>query len=77
MKEVCYGSPLENKRRFQLRLADAIGVPVQTAVNSEETLQKLREEQVGPVFLGLKLPGIDGMEILRRIKRDGPKFVGS
>jgi CheY-like chemotaxis protein len=73
MKEVCYGSPLEKKRRFQLRLADTIGVPVQTAVNSEETLQKLREEQVGLVFLGLKLPGIDGMEILRRIKRDGPK----
>jgi DNA-binding NtrC family response regulator len=31
-------------------------------------LQKLREDSFGLVFLDLKMPGIDGMEVLKQIK---------
>jgi DNA-binding response OmpR family regulator len=42
-------------------------------VNGEEALQKLQDGQFGLVFLDLKMPGIDGIEVLRRIKEEWPK----
>jgi DNA-binding response OmpR family regulator len=42
-------------------------------VNGEEALQRLREGPFGLVFLDLKMPGMDGMDVLRRIKDDWPK----
>jgi DNA-binding response OmpR family regulator len=47
--------------------------PIQTAVNGEEALQKLHEGAFALVFLDLKLPGMDGMEVLRQIKEKWPK----
>jgi DNA-binding response OmpR family regulator len=47
-------------------------IPIRTAVNGEEALQKLREEAFGLVFLDLKMPGMDGMGVLRRIKENWP-----
>lgn len=52
---------------------ESLGVPVQTAVNGEEAIQKLQEEQFGLVFLDLKMPGMDGMDVLRRIRDRWPK----
>jgi DNA-binding response OmpR family regulator len=48
-------------------------IPVQTAVNGEEALQKLRKEPFSLVFLDLRMPGMDGMEVLRHIKDTWPK----
>ena len=52
---------------------EPLEIPVQTAVNGEEALQKLQKGPFGLVFLDLKMPGMDGMEVLRQIKEDWPK----
>jgi DNA-binding response OmpR family regulator len=40
------------------------------AVNGEEGLKKIKEEKPGVVLLDLILPGIDGFEVLSRVKAD-------
>ena len=58
----------KNIRLTMSQSLEPLEIPVQTAVNGEEALQKLREGPFGLVFLDLKMPGIDGMEVLRHIK---------
>lgn len=67
---------VDDEKNIRLTMAQSLEpleIPVQTAVNGEEALQKLKEGHFGLVFLDLKMPGIDGMEVLRRIKGDWPK----
>jgi len=67
---------VDDERNIRLTVSQALeslGMPVQTAVNGEEALCKLREAPFGLVFLDLKMPGMDGMEVLRRIKEDWPR----
>jgi DNA-binding response OmpR family regulator len=64
----------ENNIRLTMSQSlEPLEISVQTAVNGEEALQKLRKGSFGLVFLDLKMPGIDGMEVLRQIKNDWPK----
>lgn len=53
---------------------ETLDIPVQTAVNGEEALQKLQENSFSLVFLDLKMPGMDGMEVLHHIKDGWPKI---
>jgi DNA-binding response OmpR family regulator len=62
----------KNIRLTVSRSLEVLETPVQTAVNGEEALQKLEEESFSMVFLDLKLPGMDGMEVLHRIHQDWP-----
>jgi len=64
----------KNIRLTMSQSLEPLDIPVQTAVNGEEALRKLRETPFGLVFLDLKMPGIDGMEVLRQIKDDWPKI---
>lgn len=64
----------KNIRLTMLQSLEPLGIEVQAAVNGEEALQKLREGPFGLVFLDLRMPGMDGMEILRQIKDDWPKI---
>ncbi len=63
----------KNIRLTMSQSLEPLEIPVRTAVNGEEALQKLREGPFGLVFLDLRMPGIDGMEVLRQIKDDWPK----
>jgi DNA-binding response OmpR family regulator len=66
---------VDDEKNIRLTLSQSLeplGIPVQTAVNGEEALQKLGEGRFGLVFLDLKMPGMDGMDVLRRIKDDWP-----
>ncbi|MCF8137887.1 MAG: response regulator [Desulfotignum sp.] len=68
---------VDDEKNIRLTISQSLeplAVPVETAVNGEEALQKLQDGQFGVVFLDLKMPGIDGMEVLRRIKEDWPKI---
>jgi two-component system, OmpR family, alkaline phosphatase synthesis response regulator PhoP len=64
----------EKNIRLTMRQAlESLEFPVQTAVNGEEALQKLGAGFFGLVFLDLKMPGMDGMAVLRRIMAEWPK----
>jgi len=67
---------VDDEKNIRLTLSQSLkqlDIPVQTAVNGEEALQMLREGLFGLVFLDMKMPGMDGMDVLRRIKDDWPK----
>lgn len=58
---------------FRLALKEAgIAHPVRAAASGEAALDLLRTGGVFPVLtaLDIKMPGIDGLEVLRRIRRD-------
>jgi DNA-binding response OmpR family regulator len=67
---------VDDEKNIRLTMSQALfplETPVETAVNGEEALQKLGQQPFGLVFLDLKMPGMDGMAVLQRIKEDWPK----
>jgi DNA-binding response OmpR family regulator len=63
----------KNIRLTMYHSLEPLGIPVETALNGEEALKILEQDRFGIVFLDLKMPGIDGMEVLRWIKDNRPK----
>jgi len=47
-------------------------IPSAVALGGEEALSYLENEEAEVMVLDLKMPGIDGIEVLRRVKRDYP-----
>ncbi len=47
------------------------GYSVQTAHSGEEALQKLQDEEPSLMVLDVRMTGIDGIEVLRRIRKSG------
>jgi CheY-like chemotaxis protein len=64
----------KNIRLTMSQSLESLDMPVQTAASGEEAVERLRNGLFGLVFLDLKMPGMDGMEVLRRIKEDRPKI---
>lgn len=62
----------KNIRMTMTRALEPLGLPVHTAVNGEDALEKLSEGEFALVFLDLKMNGIDGVEVLRRINEAWP-----
>ncbi len=52
---------------------ESLEIPVHTAVNGEDALVMLKREPFSMVFRDLKMPGMDGMDILRKINKYWPK----
>lgn len=44
------------------------------ALNGEEALQTIEQEIPDVMVLDLRMPGIDGMEVLRRVKKTHPEI---
>jgi DNA-binding NtrC family response regulator len=49
------------------------GYVVETFINAEPALERLRAERFDVVVTDLKMKGIDGMEVLRRVKNLYPE----
>jgi DNA-binding response OmpR family regulator len=43
------------------------------AYNGRQALQMVADDEPDVMVLDLKMPGIDGMEVLRRVKRTNPR----
>jgi DNA-binding NtrC family response regulator len=62
----------DNIRFTLLQTLNRMGLETDGAADGEEALAKLEKKDFGMVLLDLKMPGMDGMEVLRRIHENRP-----
>ncbi|MEQ1631460.1 MAG: sigma-54 dependent transcriptional regulator [Planctomycetota bacterium] len=62
----------ETMRHFLSRGLKRLGYDVQTAVDGESALQSLSQRPVAAVVLDLRMPGLDGLAVLARIRSIDP-----
>lgn len=65
---------VEDEPRLRELLSDVIpemGMGVRTARSGEEALRLVKEQPPAIVVLDLHLPGMDGMQLLQRLREDG------
>lgn len=56
-----------------LRLAfESFGYEVYTAASGMEALEVLKKNKIECMFFDLRLPGMDGIELCRMVRRDNP-----
>jgi two-component system cell cycle response regulator DivK len=65
----------ESNLRLMQAILDGEGYPVKSAMDAEEALGLLQSWHPDLILMDIQLPGIDGLELTRRLKRD-PRFSG-
>jgi CheY-like chemotaxis protein len=66
---------VDDEKNIRLTLSQALEVlnlETDTAADGEEALAKLKAKEFGLILLDLKMPGMDGMELLRRVREIRP-----
>lgn len=61
---------LEDNRKILARLLEKQGHCVRVAANGEEALAQLTSEPFDLIFLDLLMPGLDGLQVLERLRED-------
>jgi DNA-binding NtrC family response regulator len=66
---------VDDEKNIRMTLSIALaetGLGIDTAMNGEEAMEKLDRESFGLILLDLRMPGMDGLEVLRRVRRTRP-----
>lgn len=66
---------VDDEKNIRLTLSQAISslpLEIDTAENGEKALKKVAENGFVLILLDLRMPGIDGLEVLRRLRDDRP-----
>jgi len=66
---------VDDEKNIRLTLSqslEALGVEIDTAVDGEGALAKLKERDFGLILLDIRMPGMDGMEVLRQVRKIRP-----
>jgi len=63
----------EGLRNFCKRALTKEGYEVEVSSSGEEALALMKENQFALALIDLKMPGIDGIEVLKRIKKEYPR----
>ncbi|MCE5277765.1 MAG: response regulator [Planctomycetaceae bacterium] len=66
---------VDDEKNIRLTLSQALetlDLKVDCAINGEEALAALEKKSYGLILLDLKMPGMDGIEVLRRVRQSRP-----
>lgn len=66
---------VDDEKNIRMTVSQALAdlkVKTDTAVNGEEALAKLKDLDFGLVLLDLRMPGMDGIDVLARLRKDRP-----
>jgi DNA-binding response OmpR family regulator len=66
---------VDDEKNIRLTLSQALetlGGEIDAAANGEEALSKLKEREFGLILLDIRMPGMDGMEVLRQVREIRP-----
>ena len=66
---------VDDEKNIRLTLSQALetlDTQIDVAANGGEALTKLKEKEFGLILLDIRMPGMDGMEVLRRVREIRP-----
>ncbi|HAE87139.1 TPA: response regulator [Candidatus Marinimicrobia bacterium] len=66
---------VDDEKNIRLTMSQALKqleIETRTAVNGEEALEKMKETPATLMFLDLKMPGMDGMQVLKEVRKSWP-----
>jgi DNA-binding response OmpR family regulator len=68
---------VDDEKNIRLALSmtlEKLDMPVETAASGEEALERLAQGEYGLMLLDLRMPGLDGMAVLRQVAKERPEI---